>query len=83
MLLDKHINEVTQKVTSTLMFLSRVSATLDKSSRIIVVQSLALSIINYCIRIWGTTNQTILNKAQKLQNFAAKVAIGGAKNTTM
>ncbi len=43
------------------------------------MQSLVLSIINYCIRIWGTTNQTILNAAQKLQNFAAKVAISGAK----
>ncbi len=51
MLFDKHINEVTQKVTRTLMFLSRVSATLDKSTRIIVVQLLVLSIINYCIRI--------------------------------
>ncbi len=80
MLFDKHINEVTQKVTGTLMFLSHVSATLDKSTRIIVVQSLVLPIMNYCIRIWDTTNQTILNEAQKLQNFAARVAIGNAKN---
>ncbi len=37
MLIDKHINEVTQKVTGTLMFLSRVNDTFDKSTRIIVV----------------------------------------------
>ncbi len=79
MLLDKHIHEITQKVTGTLMLLSRLSATLDKSTQIIVVQSLVISIINYCIRILGTANQTVLNAAQKLQNFAAKVAISGAK----
>ncbi len=43
------------------------------------VQSLVLSTVNYCIRIWGTTNATLLNNVQKLQNFAAKVAVGGAR----
>ncbi len=43
------------------------------------MQSIVLSIINYCIRIWGTTNLTIINKVQKLQNFAAKVAMGGPR----
>ncbi len=47
--------------------------------QIIVVQLLDLSLINYCIRMWGTTNKTILNAAQKLQNFAAKVATGDKK----
>lgn len=79
MLFDKHANELSKKVVGTLMFINRISSNLDKSSRIIVVQSLVLSIINYCIQIWGTTNQTIMKKVQKLQNFAARVAIGGAK----
>ncbi len=52
----------------------------DKSSRIIVVQSLVLSIINYCIRIWGTTNATLIKKkVQRLQNFAARMSAGGLK----
>ena len=44
-----------------------------------IVQSLVLSIINYCILIWGTTNLTQLTNAQKLQNFAAKVVDGKAR----
>jgi len=44
-----------------------------------VVQSLVLSIINYCSRIWGTTNKTQIERVQKLQNFAAKVTFGGLK----
>ncbi len=50
-----------------------------KSSRIIVVQSLVPSIINYCIRIWGTTNATLIQTVQRVQNFAARVSVGGLK----
>lgn len=38
MLFDKHINELTKKVVGTLVFISRISANLNKPSRIIVVQ---------------------------------------------
>ncbi len=38
------------------------------------MQSLVLSLINYCISIWGSTCKTLLHGVQKLQNFAAKVA---------
>ena len=79
MVFDKHTDVMSKKVTGILMFLSRVSGNLDKPSRILVVQSIVLSLINYCIRIWGTTNLTVINKVQKLQNFAAKVAMGGAR----
>ena len=78
MLFDKHISVLSTKVVGTLMFINRVSNKLDRPSRIIAVQSLVLSIINYCIRIWGTTNVTSMNNVQKLQNFAAKVAKGNA-----
>lgn len=61
------------------MFLSRVSGNLDKRSRILVVQCHVLSLIDYCIRIWSTTNLSIISKVQKLQKFTAKEAIGGVK----
>ncbi|XP_042892641.1 uncharacterized protein LOC122266828, partial [Penaeus japonicus] len=35
--------------------------------------------INYAITIWGATNGTQLQRVQKLQNFAVKVALGGAR----
>ena len=79
MLFDKHTEEMSKKVVGLLMFLSRISKSLDKPSRILVVQTIILSLINYCIRMWGTTNLTIINKTQKLQNFAAKLAMGNAR----
>ncbi len=76
---DKHINELSKNVVGTLMFINRISDKLNRPSRIITVQSLVLSIINYCISIWGTTNLTVINDAQKLLYFAPKVAKGNAK----
>ncbi len=35
--------------------------------------------MNYCVRIWGTTNTTLIEKVQKLQNFGARISIGGMK----
>ena len=35
--------------------------------------------VNYCISIWGTTNTTLLQKVQKIQNFAARITIGGLR----
>ncbi len=43
----------------------------DKDTRKIIIQSLAL--------IWGTTNTTLINAVQKLQNFAAKIIDHKAK----
>ncbi len=51
MLFDKHVNEITKKVTGTLAYISRVSGQFDKSSRVIVAQPLVLSVTNYCIKI--------------------------------
>ena len=44
-----------------------------------VVQSLILSVLNYCLRVWGSTNKSQMGRVKKLQNFAARVAIGGAR----
>ncbi len=79
MIFDTHINELSKKIIGMLIYISRVSMNFDKTTRKIVVQSLVLSLINYCIRIWGTTNTSLIKKVQKLQNFAARVSIGGMK----
>ena len=74
-----HIDEMAKKVYGTLNFINRVGNNLDKASRINVVQSLVLPIINYGLKIWGLTSKHQLERAQRLQNFSAKVAFGGAR----
>ncbi len=58
------------------MYINRIGDYLDRPTRIMVVQTLVLSLFDYCIRIWGTASDTVLSRAQKLQNFAARVAMG-------
>ena len=61
------------------MFINRVKDMFDRDTRLIAVHTLVLSLINYGLKIWGTANDTLMHKVQKLQNFAAKVAVGGYK----
>ena len=44
-----HIDEIHKKVTGILLFINRVSDNFDLECRVMVVQSLVLSILNYCL----------------------------------
>ena len=79
MLFDSHIDEVCRKVNGTLIYLNRIKDRFDSEMRGMVVQSLAMSIVNYCLKIWGSTSKQQLQRIQRLQNFAAKVVDGKAK----
>ena len=74
-----HIAELSKRIMRILMFINRISMNINKSTRKIIVQSLVLNLINYCIGIWGSTNISLLFSVQNLQNFRAKVAHGGAR----
>ena len=58
------------------MFINQISDNFDKPIWVIIVQFLVLSLMNYGIGIWGSTDKTLLQNVQKLQDFAVKVAIG-------
>ena len=75
---DTHINEICKKTYGTILYINRIKKNFDMETRINVMMSLVLSVINYGIRIWGSTYKTQIHRVQKLQNFAAKVAVGGA-----
>ena len=74
-----HIDELIKKTTGTLIFLNRVWDRFQPECRVMAVQALILSVLNYCLPVWGSTNKTQMNRVQKLLNFAARIAIGGAK----
>ena len=74
-----HMDELHKKLFGTLLFLNRINKRFYQDCRIMVIQSLILSSLNYALKVWGSTNKTNIQKAQRLQNFASKVAVGGAK----
>ncbi len=78
---DMHIHEMYKKVMGHLLFLNRVKDKFESDTRKTVVESIALSVINYCLPVYGTTNATQLRRVQQLQNFAAKICAGGARRS--
>ena len=66
MLYDHHINFIIKKANGVLLFLNRIQDKFDRTSRMIVIQSLALSIINYCNKVWGMTTREQLERVQKI-----------------
>lgn len=66
MLFYVNISEINKKIMGMLLFINRISETLDKRTRITVVTSLILSLINYCVSIRGSTNKTLLSNVQIL-----------------
>ena len=79
MLFDTHASYISKKCFGTIMLLNRLKENFDKDTRIILIQSLVLSIINYGLMVWGNTAASHIHQVQKTQNFAAKVALGGNK----
>ncbi len=77
MLFENHITELCKKSCGILMYINRIKDLFGSETRTMVVQKLVLSLINYGMAVWATTNKTLLMKVQKLQNFAGKVAVGG------
>ncbi len=63
----------------TFLYINRESMNFDKETRKIVVQSHVLGQINYCFSIGGTPNTNLFQKVQIIQNFAARVSIGGMR----
>ena len=76
---DHHIDETYKKTIGILIYLNRIKNNLTPEMRKTVVQSLALSHINYCCKVWGMTGITQMHRMQKLQNFAAKIVIGNGR----
>ncbi len=74
MTFDRHINKGTRKTMGSLIFINRHKYLYNKETRILVAQTLVVNIIKYGITIGGTTNSTLINKVQKLQNFAINIA---------
>ena len=63
------------------MYINRIKDLFSSETRTMVVQTLVLNLMNYGMAVWGTTSKTLLTKVQKLQNFAAKVAVGGRRRS--
>ena len=79
MTFSAHIDDVVRRCTGTLCGLSHSRHYLPQSTLIRLVEGLVLSLIRYCITVYGSANKTQLCHLQRLLNFAARVISGRRK----
>ena len=70
---EHHIKSLCFRLNETVSYLNRVKNTLDQKSRMLLINTLIFSHLNYCSLIWGKCSEKLQHKVQKYINFAAKV----------
>ena len=71
---EHHIKSLCSRLNGTLSYLNRAKNTFDQNSRILLINALIFSHLNYCSSIWGKCSDKLQYEAQKCINFVAKVA---------
>ncbi len=66
---DFHVTEMSKNVSGILMYMNRIQDLLSKEARLIAVETLALSHINYNITVWSTTNITQLTRVKNYKTL--------------
>ena len=74
-----HVDDVVRRCTGLLIGLSHCRHSLPQSTLMTLVQGLVVSLIRYCICVYGTCNITQTKRLQKLLNFGARVISGRRK----
>ena len=74
-----HTSDVVRRCTGTLCGLSHSRHSLPAAVMVTLVQGLVLSIIRYCLSVYGASNVTQRKRLQKLVRFAARVVSGRRK----
>ena len=75
--LEHHIKSLCSRLNGTQSYLNRVNNTIDEKSRILLLNALIFSHLNYCSSIWGKCSEKLQNEVQKCTNFATKVVSNG------
>ena len=76
---SNHVDEAVNKCRRALGQVSRVRHLMDRKTAKIVVESLALSHLDYCASLLGGTSKENLTKMQRAMNYGAKVVMMGRK----
>ena len=71
-----HIDVMSRKCVGILIALSHARHVIPKAQLSSVVQALVLSIVRYCISVYGSSGDVQVKRIQKLINFGARVVTG-------
>ena len=71
-----HISAVTSKCTGILIALGHARHVMPVNTLKIIVQALVISIVRYCMSVYGSCGVTQMARVQKILNFCARVVSG-------
>ena len=74
-----HVDHVVAKCSGSLVALTHARHSLPRASLKPIVTALVMTIIRYCVSIYGTCSKTELHRIQKIINFGARVISGKKK----
>ena len=73
---EPHVDTVTQKCTGMLLALMHARHVIPRSALRSIVQSLVISVLRYCLSVYGSCGEMQLRRLQKVLNFCARVVTG-------
>ena len=73
---QSHIDVMSKKCTGILIALSHARHVIPRAALKVIVESLVLSIVRYCLSIYGSCGDCQVHRVQKVLNFAARVVTG-------
>ena len=80
---EHHIKSLCSRLNGTLSYLIRVKNTLDQKSRILLINALIFSHLNYCSSIWGECSEKCSMKNKNVSTLLQKLqAMGNIQNET-
>ena len=71
-----HIDTLTQRCTGQLIALSHARHVIPKGTLKEIVQALVISVVRYCMSVYGSCGETQVHRVQKIVNFCARVVTG-------
>ena len=71
-----HIDSITRKCTGILIALSHARHVIPRSALKVIVESLAVSVVRYCLSVYGSCGVTQVHRIQKILNFCVRVVTG-------
>ena len=77
---NSHVDQISAKCIGILIGLMHARHTIPKTILVTIVQALVMSIVRYCISLYGTCTGTELDRVQKLLKFGARVISGRRKH---
>ena len=73
---ETHVDHMTRKCTGILIALSHARHVIPRETLKSIVEALALSIVRYCLSVYGSCGTTQLHRVQKIVNFCVRVVTG-------